>query len=146
MSKQPPAGHSPQPASASPSWEEHARWIREHLPEMRFQVNAQVLTIVTIWIEHDEDADKMMRLVDILTKLFGAYNCGPTSTWSESPPHTSFGFWNQALLLNAKRVFPLPEGLQPGPMIFLNSLTAAEWKRLELTYNKRPEELPRRGS
>jgi hypothetical protein len=129
---------------ASPVWEEQARWIQTHLPEMCFQVNVQVPTIFTVWIEHDEDADKIMRLSKILTTLFGAYGCGPMSTWSESPPHASFGFWNEALLLNAKRIFPLPENLQPGPIIFRHPVTAEEFQSFSRAYNKQPEALPRR--
>ena len=175
---------SPSQEPATPTWEEQAHWLQRHLPEMRFQVKLHTPTIVTVWIGQDEEADECMRLVDILTNLFGAYNCGqslnpvaatiftvwidhdpdaekitrltallgqlfgayacgPAATWSAAPPHASFGFWNQELLDNARRVFPLPDGLQPGPIIFLNPLSAAEWQRVEQAYNKQPEELPR---
>jgi hypothetical protein len=141
MHHQPEVGSSP-----SPTWEEQAHWIQTHLPEMRFEVHAQEPTIFTVWIERDEEADKIMRLSTILPTLFGAYGCGPMSTWSESPPHASFGFWNEALLLNARRIFPLPEGLQPGPIMFLHALTQDEWKRIERAYNKQVEDLPRQNA
>ena len=134
---------SPSQEPATPTWEEQAHWLQIHLSEMRFKLNAVTTTIFTVWIDRDPDAEKITRLTALLGQLFGAYACGPASTWSAAPPHTSFGFWNQELLDNARRVFPLPDGLQPGPIIFLNPLSAAEWQRVERAYNKQPEELPR---
>jgi hypothetical protein len=105
---------------------------------MTFTLNEQYDTLATVWIKDDPD-DHIMRVGEILQTLFGAYLSGPMSNYA-NPAYQSFGFWNQALLSHARRVFPLPDGLQPGRPIYLSPLTEEQWQSAERSYNKKPED------
>ena len=126
------------------SWAEAALWLHEQLPAMRFTLNEQYATICTVWIDSDSGNDDVMIVGELLSDFFGAYLCGPMSNYAlpGRPAHQSFGFWNQALLENAKRVFPLPEHIQPGPMVMLHSISNHLSRGLERAYNKLPSDLP----
>jgi hypothetical protein len=128
------------------TWEEHAYFLKAHAWEMRFTLNLNYSTIATVWIEDDPEGDKIMQIGEILSTLFGAYLCGPMSNYAYPgrPAHQSFGFWNQELLENAIRIFPLPSGFEPGRPVYLGGIP--DWSRLERAYNKRVEDLPRQGS
>ena len=125
------------------SWEQEALWIRQHLPKMRFTLDS-VPTIFTVWVEQYDEAETLRRISNIMKELFGAYLTGPCSTLSVrgQAAHQSFGFWNGQLIENARRVFPLPSGLQPGLLLLIGpQLSSAEWDRLRLAYDRQPGEL-----
>ncbi len=127
------------------TWYEMARWLREELTGMHFTLSPERETICTVWFESDPESEKPHLMEKVLRDLFGSYTCGPMSNvhWDGHLTHVSFGFWNSALIENARRIFSLPEGLRSAPIIYLGPQpTAEEWERLRIVYDKQPHELP----
>lgn len=135
---------------ASYSWTEQALWIHQHLPSMRFTLDEKYDHVCIVWLEGDdtnvEISDSLMRIGVILQKLFGAYLSGPMCNFSlpGKPAHQGFIMWNSSLIENARRVFPLPENLQPGRPVFLGPQPSIEaWKEMDKKYDRMPWELPK---
>lgn len=125
--------------------EEHVQWLRDHLPQMHICIMPNTDTyMATIWCYEDLRGDIIWRVEYILSHYFGAYLAGIPGQipLSHGSTYQSFGFWNQALLHHAARVFPLPSHLQAGRSDYHEPVDGKTWERLERIYNISPEELP----